>query len=145
MNIGREGGRGGGSYSRGVSKMRCFTQESFVSIGVTEKTPRPYRVCRFLRKTPPPKMREIALCPSTNLSISELWHCLVVNQSLLRLLCTNIGDWDPGLYTTSVFVFGETQRSGDFRKQKRISTQEKSDFAIALRFSKRKYQSCAQT
>ena len=30
-------------------------------------------------------------------------------------------------------------------KKKRVSTQEKSDFAIARRFSKRKYWSCAQT
>ena len=30
-------------------------------------------------------------------------------------------------------------------KKKRVSTQEKSDCAIALRFSKRKYRSCAQT
>ena len=30
-------------------------------------------------------------------------------------------------------------------KKKRASTQEKSDFAIALWLSKRKYRSCAQT
>jgi len=36
-------------------------------------------------------------------------------------------------------------RSGDFREKKRVRMQEKPDFAIALRFSKRKYQSCAQT
>jgi hypothetical protein len=35
-------------------------------------------------------------------------------------------------------------RSGDFRGKKRVSTQEKSDFAISLWFSKRKYQSCEQ-
>jgi len=55
------------------------------------------------------------------------------------------GDWDVGLCTTSGLVFGEPLRSGDFRKNKRVLTQEKSDFAIALRFYKSKSWSCAQT
>jgi len=38
---------------------------------------------------------------------------------------------DLGLCTTSVFAFGELLRSGDFRKKKRVSTQEKSNFGIA--------------
>jgi len=54
------------------------------------------------------------------------------------------GDWDLGLCTTSGLAFGEPQRSGDFWDQ-RVSTQEKSDFAIALRFFKRKSESWAQT
>ena len=41
------------------------------------------------------------------------------------------GDRDLGLCTTLVLVFGEPQRSGDFREKKFVSTQEKSDFAIA--------------
>jgi len=44
------------------------------------------------------------------------------------------GDGDLGLCTASVLAFGEPMRSGDFQ-QKRVSTQEKSDFAIALQFS----------
>ena len=40
------------------------------------------------------------------------------------------GDGDLGLCTASVPAFGEPMRSGDFQK-KRVSTQEKSDFAIA--------------
>jgi len=33
----------------------------------------------------------------------------------------------------------------DFRQKKRVSMQERLDFAIALRFCKRKYWRCAQT
>ena len=44
------------------------------------------------------------------------------------------GDGDLGLCTASVLAFGEPMRSGDFQK-KRVSTQEKSDFAIVLKFS----------
>jgi len=51
------------------------------------------------------------------------------------------GDRDLGLCTTSVLAFGEPQGSGTIQKKKRVSTQDKSDFAIAQRFSKRKYRS----
>jgi len=37
---------------------------------------------------------------------------------------------DLDLCTTSVLALGEQMRSGDCRKKKRVSTQEKSDFAI---------------
>ena len=47
--------------------------------------------------------------------------------------------------TTLGLAFGEPQRSDDFGTKKSVSTQEKSDFAIALQFSKRKSRSCAQT
>jgi len=36
-------------------------------------------------------------------------------------------------------------RDGKIREKNVFSTQEKSDFAMALRFSKRKYRSYAQT
>jgi len=55
------------------------------------------------------------------------------------------GDWDVGLCTASVLALGERMRDGKIRGKKRVLTQEKSDFAIALRFSMRKYRSCAQT
>jgi len=55
------------------------------------------------------------------------------------------GDLDLGLCTSSVLAHGERMRDGKIRVKKRVSTQEKSDFAIALRFSKRKHRSCAQT
>jgi len=54
------------------------------------------------------------------------------------------GDQYLGLCTTSVLAFGEPQRQGKIRGKKRVLTWEKWDFAIALRFSKRKYRSCVQ-
>jgi len=55
------------------------------------------------------------------------------------------GDLDLGLCTTLVLALEERMRDGKIREKKRVSAQEKSDFAIALRFSKRKYRGCAQT
>ena len=60
------------------------------------------------------------------------------------------GDWDLGLCTTSGLAFGEPQHNSKIQffgllEKKCVSTQEKSDFAIALRFSKRKSRSCKQT
>jgi len=53
-------------------------------------------------------------------------------------------DWDLGLGTTLVLAFGEPQRNGKIWCSC-VETRFSPDFAIALRFSKRKYQSCAQT
>jgi len=83
------------------------------------------------------------------------WRGLgVVREAIGNYFCVQIccmfpvskcrGDWDLVLCTTSVLAFGEQMRDGKIRK-KRVSTKKKSDFAIALRFSKRKYRSCAQT
>ena len=71
------------------------------------------------------------------------WFC--VRICYVILISKFRANWDLGLCTTSGLAFGEPERSGDFRKKKCISTQEKSGFAIALRFSKRSSRSCAQT
>jgi len=60
------------------------------------------------------------------------------------------GYWDQSLFTTSGLAFGEPQRNGKIRFFLCRNTfffqkSEKSDFAIALRFSKRKSRSCVQT
>ena len=54
------------------------------------------------------------------------------------------GDWDLGLCTTSALAFGEPQRNGKIRFFLRRNTFF-SEVATALRFSKRKSRSCAQT
>jgi len=48
------------------------------------------------------------------------------------------------LCPTSVLALGEPQRNGKKVQKKGVLTQEKSDFAVALQLSKRKYRSCAQ-
>jgi len=54
------------------------------------------------------------------------------------------GDRGLGLCTTSVIAFGEPQRNGKIRFLLRQKTFFFSDFAIALRFSERKYRNWAQ-
>jgi len=63
-------------------------------------------------------------------------------------------DYDLNLSTVLVLAFKEPLRSGDFRKrtcffflkhEKERAPQEKSDFTIALRLSKCKYQNYAHT
>jgi len=66
-----------------------------------------------------------------NYFFERIWYMFLLSK------CR--GDRDLGLCTTSVLAFGKPQHSGDFRKKKCVSTQKKSFFAIALRFSKRKY------
>ena len=54
------------------------------------------------------------------------------------------GDLDLGLCTTSVLAFEDPQRNGKIRGGN-VFRRRKSDFAIALRISKRKYRNRAQT
>jgi len=49
------------------------------------------------------------------------------------------------IYRHALVMQNTTDAQWRLPEKKRISTQEKSDFAIALRFSKHKYQNCAQT
>jgi len=55
------------------------------------------------------------------------------------------GDWDLGLCTTSGLAFEEPQRNGKIRFLLRRNTFFFSEVATALRFSRRKSRSCAQT
>jgi len=52
------------------------------------------------------------------------------------------GDRDLSQCTTSILAFGDPQCNGKIRGKERVSTQHKSDFAITLLISKRKYHSC---
>jgi len=54
-------------------------------------------------------------------------------------------DWDLGLCTTLVLALGEPKRNGKIRFFLRQKTFFPPDFAVALRFFKCKYRSCAQT
>ena len=74
-----------------------------------------------------------------------LGNCFSKRICYMFLISKCRGGRNLALCTSLVLAFGEHMRSGDFREKKRVSTQEKFDFAIALRFSKRKYRSCAQT
>ena len=76
---------------------------------------------------------------------AELGNYFSERNCYMFLISKCRGDWDLGLYTTSLLAFGEPMCSGDFPTKKSVSTQEKSDFATALRFKKGKWRSCAQT
>ena len=53
-------------------------------------------------------------------------------------------DRDLGLCITSVLTFCEHQSDGKIREKRKCFDVGKTDFVIALRFSKRTYRSCVQ-